>query len=112
MATKVYDTFQLELEDGSTITLKPLAIKPLRKFMDILKKMDDEGVDESNAMDVFIEASVLCIRSLGGEKYAEMSDEDIEDLLTVPTVLKILEVAGGLKSADPNLLGATLVGQN
>ena len=35
-----------------------------------------------------------------------------EDVVEIPTMMKILEVAGGLKLTDPNLLGAALVGTN
>jgi hypothetical protein len=35
-----------------------------------------------------------------------------EDAVNVPTMMKILEICGGLKMTDPNLLGAALVGTN
>ena len=38
--------------------------------------------------------------------------EKFEELIEVPTMMKILEVVGGLKLTDPNLLGAALVGTN
>ena len=114
MATKVYDTLEIELEDGQVVELKPLPIKSLRKFMEIINKMDDADVEQTDlgAMDVFLAGAIICLKGLHPDKFADMKDEEIEDLLTVPTILKIVEVAGGLKAADPNLMGAALVGMN
>ena len=39
-------------------------------------------------------------------------DIEFEELIEIPTMMKILEIAGGLKLTDPNLLGAALVGTN
>lgn len=114
MATKIYDTFELELENGLVVNLKPLPIKHLRKFMDIIGKMSDEEVasSEMGAIDVFVEAAIVCLRGLQPDDFKDMKDPEIEEILTVPTMLKILDVAGGLKTTDPNLMGAALAGAN
>ena len=113
MATKVYDTLEIELENGDVVNLKPLPIKSLRKFMAAINKIDDEdNQTELGAMDAFLEGAIICLKGLNPERYEAMTDEELEELLTVPTMLKILEVAGGLKAADPNLMGAALVGMN
>lgn len=115
MATYVYDTLEISLENGDEIVLRPLSIKKLRKFMQIINKqatIESESMDEMEAMDGFLEAAAFCIKALYPERYEKLSDEEIEDLLTVPTMLKVLEIAGGLKTADPNLMGAALVGMN
>jgi hypothetical protein len=40
-------------------------------------------------------------------------DQDIfEEQIEIPTMMKILEVAGGVKTDDPNLTGADLLGMN
>ena len=113
MATKVYDTLEIELENGDVIELKPLSIKQLRKFMNVISNIDEnEDPTELGVMDTFLAAAVVCLQGLYPEKFGNMSSEEIEELLNVPTMLKILEVAGGLKAADPNLMGAALVGMN
>ena len=110
MATTVYDIVEIELADGTTITLKPLPIKQLRKFMTIIQGMDAENSSEQEAMDFFIKAAMVCLEKTRPEL---ASDKDkFEDLIEVPTMMKILEIAGGLKLTDPNLLGAALVGTN
>lgn len=112
MATKVYESIEIQLENGENVEIKPLPIKSLRKFMEVINNMPEDGESELGVMDTFIDGAVVCLQGLHPEKYGEMSKDDIEELLTVPTMLKILEVAGGLKSADPNLMGAALVGMN
>ena len=111
MATTVYDVVEIELADGNTLVLKPLPIKHLRKFMDVIKTMDnEENSSEEAAMDIFVTAAMVCLEvsmpSLSKDK------DKFEEVIEIPTMMKILEIAGGLKLTDPNLLGAALIGTN
>ena len=111
MATTVYDVVEIELSNGESLTIKPLPIKKLRKFMSVIQKMDDPELESDNAaMEIFIEAAMVCLEVYMPEL---STDKDkFEELIEIPTMMKILEVAGGLKLNDPNLLGAALVGTN
>jgi hypothetical protein len=111
LATTVYDILEISLRDGSTLELKPLAIKQLRKFMEIVNSMQEqENENPDAAMDIFIKAAMVCLETIRPEL---STDKDkFEELIEVPTMMKILEVVGGLKLTDPNLLGAALVGTN
>lgn len=111
MATTVYDVVEIQLSNGESIEIKPLPIKQLRKFMQIIKKMETmEDADEAAAMEVFIEATMVCLEKTMPDL---ATDKDkFEEFIEIPTMMKILEVAGGLKLNDPNLLGAALVGTN
>ena len=111
MATTVYDIVDIELSDGSIITLKPLPIKQLRRFMDVINNMqEEEPGTEDAAMEVFIKAAMICLQTLRPDL---ANDKDkFEEVVEIPTMMKILEVVGGLKLTDPNLLGAALVGTN
>ena len=110
MATTVYDIVEIELSNGETISIKPLPINQLRKFMDAIKEMDAEDTTEENAMDLFIKAAMICLEVFKPE--LSQDKDKFEDVVEVPTMMKILEVCGGLKLTDPNLLGAALVGTN
>ena len=114
MATAVYDIVEIELGDGSTLTLKPLPIKKLRSFMNLIKEIDleENASDEDATMDVFIRAAMLCISALSPDSALGKDKDKFEDVVEIPTMMKILEIAGGLKLSDPNLLGAALVGTN
>ena len=78
--------------------------------METISKVDEENATEESTMDTFIEAAMLCLEStrpdIGKDK------DKFEEVVEVPTMMKILEVCGGLKLTDPNLLGAALVGTN
>lgn len=109
MATTIYDTAELELENGEKITVKPLPIKQLKKFMKTIRELDSEEIkDEEAAMDVFVEAAMICLEKTKPELSEDR--EAFEENVNVPTMMKILEICGGLKMNDPNLLGAALVG--
>lgn len=111
MATAVYDIVEIELANGEAITLRPLPIKQLRKFMELIQTMDEaEDQSEEAAMDVFIKAAMICLKHIKPE-LAEDKDK-FEEVIEIPTMMKILEICGGLKLSDPNLLGAGLVGTN
>lgn len=111
MSTNVYDTAELELEDGTTVFIKPLPIKQLKKFMAVIRELDSEEIStEEQAMDIFVKASMVCLE----KSYPEigLNRESFEDVVNIPNMMKILEICGGLKLNDPNLLGAALVGTN
>ena len=111
MATTVYDVIEIELSDGMILTLKPLPIKQLRRFMEVINTMQDsENENADAAMDVFIKAAMLCLETLRPDLSTDR--DKFEDIIEIPTMMKILEVVGGLKLTDPNLLGAALVGTN
>ena len=110
MATTVYDIVEIELSDGTTITLKPLSIKKLREFMEVISKVDEENATEESTMDTFIQAAMLCLETARPD--IGKNKDKFEEVVEVPTMMKILEVCGGLKLTDPNLLGAALVGTN
>jgi hypothetical protein len=61
-------------------------------------------------MEIFIEAAMVCLEVFKPE--LSKDKDKFEELVEIPTMMKILEVAGGLKLNDPNLLGAALVGTN
>lgn len=111
MTTNIYDTAELELEDGTNVFIKPLPIKQLKKFMEVIRELDSEEVTtEEQAMDVFIKAAMICLEKTHPE--VGLNKENFEELVNIPTMMKILEICGGLKLNDPNLLGAALVGTN
>ena len=111
MPTTVYDVLEIELSDGTSISVKPLPIKQLKKFMEVIKSVESEDDQtEEAAMEVFIKAAMLCLEK---DRPDLAKDQDkFEEVIEIPTMMKILEVAGGLKLSDPNLLGAALVGTN
>lgn len=116
MATTVYSTEQIALQDGTQVTLRPLPIKSLRKFMTEWEKFS-EVKSEDEGFDVFVacagrglerdEAIKKKIESLyENEEMTDEYREYLEDVLDIETIYKILEVCGGLKLNDPKLMEA------
>lgn len=98
MATKVYDELELELQDGKIITCRPLNIKKLREFMREFAKMDDEGVRGNNdkSLQVLFKCSCVAMSS-----YApDYTMTQLEDVLDIQTMYKIIEVASGIKLGE------------
>lgn len=111
MATTVYDVEEIQLSNGETLTIRPLTIKHLKKFLAVIKKMDSPKIkDEDQVMEIFIEGAMVCLEQLMPELSTDI--EKFEEVIEVPTMMKILEIAGGLKLNDPNLGAADLVGVN
>ena|SRR6476469_7895509 len=117
MATSVYtvENIKLQDDDATEVLLKPLNIKNLRRFM---AKMDEfaGADDETKIVDVLLEAALICIEKQVGEVGTK---EWAEEALDMPTIYKIIEVCGGIKLNDPNLvekaaetLAAQQAGQN
>lgn len=128
MPTTVYTVEEIELQDGSIVTLKPLSIKGLRKFME---RMDEfpESTTNDEGMDVLLDCAAICLmkqreefwdaeKKRGNRKVTEGKrevtkpkpfgghTEEAEDALDMPTVYRILDVCGGVKLDDPKLLEA------
>ena len=110
MATTVYDVEEIQLQNGATVKLKPLTIKELRKFMVVIQKTA-EVTSEDETLSILIEACAVALEKQLPELVKDI--DAFEDTLDVPTINRILEVCGGIKMDDPNLLAATvLAGQN
>jgi len=111
MPTSVYETLELKLSNGNTINIKPLTITNLKKFLVSVRKLQEEHVKtEDDVMEVFIEAGMICMQQFAPELAHDK--ELFENTIEIPTLMKILEVAGGLKlnNDDPNFPGANLIG--
>jgi esterase/lipase len=111
VATTVYDVEEIQLSNGETLVIKPLTIKHLKKFLKVMKKMEDPKIEsEEQVMEIFVEGAMVCLEQLKPELAEDI--ETFEEVIEVPTLMKILEVAGGLKLNDPNLNAANLAGIN
>jgi hypothetical protein len=92
MATKVFKVEQLELDNGTTITVKPLKIKVLRKFMDEISKLG-KVEEEDDGLDIIVAAANIAIKACN----PDLDDAfDAEEELELPTLYRVLELAGGI----------------
>jgi hypothetical protein len=111
MATSVYEVVEIELQDGTKVSMKPLKIKYLREFMKEFEKISDEKIASDNikSMDLLLDCAAIAMKQYN-EEFA--TKEKLEDVVDLPTIYKIIEVAAGIKLNDPNALAAALVGTN
>lgn len=105
------------MQDDTEVQLRPLPIKRLKKFMAKIaefgnpvepikdeKEEDTLARQEAIGMDRLVDAASICLEN----KLPELcSDRDaLEDALDLPTIYKIIELCGGIKLDDPNLIAA------
>ena len=112
MATTVHEERVVTLIDGTKVKVRPLKVSLLRTFMKTFEGLGAVQADNDKSMDLLID----CIQ-IAMKQYSPDLAEDkkkLEDVIDLPTVYKIIEIASGVKLNDPNLLAAAaaLSGQN
>lgn len=108
IATTVYDVQEVTLQDDdeTTVRLRPLSISNLRKFHAEMGKLDDlDPEDEFAIMNQLVKIALVCLTK-EIEKTKLENQEWVEEALDMPTVYKVIEVCGGVKLNDPNLIAA------
>ena len=96
--TTVNEEKTITLVDGREISVRPLKISLLRKFMkkfeDIAKVADDNDKSTTVLMECVQIAMEQYAPEIAGDR------ESLEDLLDLPTVYKIVEEASGVKLGE------------
>lgn len=94
MATKVYNTDNINLLDGTEVEIVPLKIKYLREFMEYFENIKNTKNDEE-AVAILSE----CVRISMKQYYPKISKsiKVLEDNIDLPTIYRILDVAAGIK---------------
>jgi hypothetical protein len=97
MAKTVFERSSITLIDGTDVELGPLKISFLRKFMDVFDLIKFAKNDDQ-ALTILSECATVCMR----QYYPIINTrEDLEDLVDVRTIYKILELCAGIK-IDPD----------
>jgi hypothetical protein len=109
LATTVYTIEEVALQDDSKVQLKPLNIKTLRQFMKVMEDFGDPDKTEQESFEILLNASAICLKKERPEFWDDSKSEhteEFEDVADIPTIYKILDVCGGIKLNDPNLIAA------
>ena len=116
MATTVYTVEEIILQSGREITLRPNSITVQRKFMKAFREVikDNENpeaedfdiFDQDKTFDQMVGLAAICLTKIAPDLADAENREELEDEVDEPTVYKIIEVCGGIKLNDPNLLEA------
>lgn len=102
MANTVYTVEEIELQDGSSVVLRPANIKTLRVFM---KKIDELATIENqdDYLEIVLDAAIILLK----KQKPEFNDREIaEDCLDLDTIFKVIDACGGVKLNDPKMLEA------
>lgn len=117
MATTVYDTIELELQNGVVVEIKPLPIKKLRKATNILNSFSEKiaseemnELTESQVNDIFIDTLVEVVALVLEKSHKDLvSDiDEFEDILDLPTMYEIVKIATGWDFNKTDELGKAL----
>lgn len=123
MATKIYKTKEIILQDDTEVLLRPLPIARLRRFMDAWSEFDklpdgDDGLNilincagislENNFKGKFDSMKANAEEREGGEHLSPEYKDYLEEVLDVDTIYEIMDVCGGIKLNDPKLLEAAI----
>lgn len=102
---------EIELQDWEKpVRIHPLTIKKFRRLAEIVDTFANtpEGEEPKTFIDILIQATAFCMETFD----PELSDPEVlADHVDWPTMEHILEIAGGIKLNDPNLVAA-MGGQN
>ena len=110
MATTVYETTDIELLDGTKVTMRPLKISLLREFMKQFQTIGDVADDNDASMDVLLDCVQIAMKQYAPDLAVDR--ERLEDSIDLPSVYKVIEAASGIKFDDTGNLTAGLPGTN
>jgi hypothetical protein len=96
MATKIYDTASIELIDGTELYITPLKLKYLREFMDIFENIKNTE-KETDTIGTLVDCARVAMK-----QYCPSikTSEDVEEMIDMPTIYTILDIAAGIKIND------------
>lgn len=120
VAKEIYTTEEVELLDGTEVTLRPLSLSNLRKFMkrwnkyqnwvlEAIKKEEEERPSDDEFQDqqfeAFLDLAVMCLGDVRNDRTDKEFRKYLEDVLDEHTVVRVLYRCGGLSiNQDPNQL--------
>ena len=114
MADAVYASKEIKLQDDTQVTLRPLPIGRLRKFMAEWSKFENVK-EEDEVLDIYINCCAVALERELASKFENTRNADgltveyreyLEDVLDLSTIYEILDLCGGLKLNDPKFLEA------
>lgn len=102
MATKLNEEKTIKLMDGTELVIRPLKISLLREFMKKFEKIAEVADNNEKSINLLLECVQIAMKQYNVELSGDI--KKLEDLLDLPTVYAIVEVASGT-----NLSGVSLM---
>lgn len=102
MATTVVEQKELTLIDGTKISVRPLKVSLLRKFLKKFSEITEVATDNDKSMSVLMECVQIAMHQYKPELAEDIAK--LEDLLDLPTVYRVVEAASGIVLDDANVI--------
>lgn len=98
MATNVNEEKEITLVDGTKIKIRPLKISLLRAFMKKFEGIQAVASDNDKSTTILMECAQIAMKQYKPEIAEDLAQ--LEELLDLPTVYKIIEEASGVRLTD------------
>lgn len=102
MADKPSNNKTITLMDGTEIIARPLKLSLLRPFMAKFTLLSEAADDNEKSMDILLECAQIALKQYKPELAEDKAA--LEELLDLPTVYQIIDVASGLQNSDAGAL--------
>lgn len=100
--TKTTNGKTITLMDGTELSVRPLKLSLLRPFMAKFALLSEASDDNDKSMDILIDCAQIALKQFKPELAEDR--EALEDLLDLPTVYQIIDVASGLQNSEAGTL--------
>jgi hypothetical protein len=105
MATTINEETTLTLIDGSSLSLRPLKLSLLRPFMKKFEKLSEVAEDNDKSIDALMDCVKIALQQYNPELLART---DLEEILDLPTVYRIVEAASGVNLTATDFINSTM----
>jgi hypothetical protein len=102
MADKPSNSKTITLMDGTELIARPLKLSLLRPFMAKFTLLSEAADDNEKSMDILLECAQIALKQYKPELAEDKAA--LEELLDLPTVYQIIDVASGLQNSDAGAL--------
>lgn len=104
MSTNINEEQQIQLIDGTSITVRPLRISLLRDFMKKFDEISKVADNNDKSMDILMQCAQIAMKQYKPELAEDI--KKLEDLLDLPTVYSIVEAASGINLGGAGILSS------
>ena len=86
----------IELMDGTKIEVRPLKVSLLRPFMKEFEGVAAVADDNEKSIDILMKCVTIAMKQYG----PDLAEKDLEEIIDLPTIYKIVEAASGINLAE------------
>lgn len=102
MTTTINEAKEITLLDGTILNIRPLKLSLLRDFMKKFEVIATVAEDNDKSIDAMLDCVRVALKQYKPELLA--TDINLEEILDLPLVNKIIQEASGFEMPDANLL--------